>query len=144
MCKDIKGKVELIKKSVSINTAFSESTTKDLFTIHIGHMLKQLNSAMLRSKALSQLESPKDTVETQLKYFEDVSNELSEITGEEIHLLKFYKNKLIEIVEENITQVPFMPVSYRVTEGEQISVVNVQKNDARMSRLPTERAKSVH
>jgi hypothetical protein len=139
-------KVQLIKKPVSIITAFSESTAKDLLSIQTEHMLKQLNSAMLRCRALSQVESRKGTIENQLKYFEGVSHDLSEITGQEKRLLKFYKNKLIDAVNKNMTEAPLISASYRVTEGEgeKASAVNVQKNDAHMSPLSINRAKSVH
>lgn len=136
--------MQLIKKPVSIITAFSESTTEDLLSLQSEHMLKQLNSALLRCRALSQIGSRKGTIENQLNYFEGISNELSEIMGEEIRLLKRYKNKLIDIVNKNMTEVPLISVSYRVTEGEKISVVNVQKYDAHMNPSHIKRVKSVH
>ncbi|WP_372739889.1 hypothetical protein [Neptunomonas sp.] len=120
------------KKHVSIITAFSESTVKDLLNIQTEHMLKQLNSAILRCRALSQIHGRNGTIKNQLKYIEAISNQLSEITGQEIRLLKFYKNKLIDSVDKNISEVSLMSVLYRVTDGEKVSVVNVQKNDVNM------------
>ena len=120
-------KAQIIKKPVSIITAFSESTMKDLLSLQAEYMLKQLNIVLLKCAALNQVESPKGTIENQLKYFEELSNDLSAITGQEIDFLKFYKNKLIDIVDTNITQTPLISVSYRMTEGKKVSVVNVKK-----------------
>ncbi|WP_177201212.1 hypothetical protein [Neptunomonas qingdaonensis] len=120
--------MQLIKKYVPMFTAFSESTTKDLFTIQSEYMLKQLNNVMLRCRALSQIESSNSPMENQLKYFEGVSNELSEITGQEIRLLKYYKNKLIDLLDRNMTKAPLISVSYRLTEDKKISVVSVQNH----------------
>lgn len=130
-------KVQVIKKPVSIVATFSDSTTKDLLSLHTEYMLQQLNSIMLKSKALSQSEHPKGSINHQLKYCEDLGNNLSEITGQEISFLKFYKNKLIDIVDKNMTKAPLISVSCRVIEGKQTSVVNVKENDARMSSSHT-------
>ncbi|SFG24889.1 hypothetical protein [Neptunomonas qingdaonensis] len=135
MCKEMMHPVQLIKKPVSIITAFSESTKNDLISIQSEYMLKQLNSVMLRCRALGQVENPEGTIENHLQYFEGVSNGLSDITGQEVRLLKFYKNKLIDVVDKNISEVPLMSVSYRMTEGEHISVVNVQKDNAQHERV---------
>ena len=144
MSANLMNKAQIIKKPVSIITAFSESTTKDLLSLQSEYMLQQLNSVLLKSKALSQVEIPKGAVNKQLKYFQDLGNDLSEITGQEIHFLKSYKNKLIDIVDKNMVEVPLMSVSYRVTEGEKISVVNVQKNDAGMRPLYMKRVTPAH
>lgn len=135
MCLEMMHKVQLIKKPVSVITSFSESTTKDLISIQSEYMLQQLNSVMLRCRALSQVENLEGTVEDCLEYFEGVSNELSDITGQEVRLLKFYKNKLIDLVDKNISEIPVMSVSYRMTEGEHISLVNVQKDNAQYERV---------
>ena len=142
MRKNMMKKVQIIKKPVSIITAFSESTTKDLLNLQAEYMLKQINNILSKGRALSQIESPKGTIKHQLKYFEDLGNDLSEITGQEINFLKVYKNKLIGIVDKNMKEVPLISVSYRVTEGEHISIINVQKHDASMSPLHMERVKS--
>lgn len=133
MRKDMMGKVKIIKKPVSIITSFSESTIKYLLNLQAEYMLKQLDTVLLKNRALSQVDSPKETINNQLKYFEDLTNDLSEITGKEIHFLKFYKNKLIDTLEKNMKEIPLISVSYRVTEGDQISVVNVQQDDVTMS-----------
>ena len=117
MYNDMMYRVQLIKKYVPMFTAFSESTTKDLFTIQSEYMLKQLNRVMLRCRALSQIESDNSTIENQLKYFEGVSDELSEIMGQEIRLLKYYKNKLIDLLDRNMTKAPLMSISYRLTDS---------------------------
>jgi hypothetical protein len=121
-------KVEIIKKPVSIITEFSKSTTNDLLSLQAEYMLIQLNNVMLRCRALSQIESGNSTIESQLKYFEGVSYELSEITGQEIRLLKYYKNKLIDLLDRNMTKSPLISVSYRLTEDKKISVISVQNH----------------
>ena len=126
-------KVQLIKKTVSTVIAFSESTAKDLLGIQIEHMLKQL----------SEVEKGKGTIDNQLKYSEGVSHQLSEITGDEIRLLKFYKNKLLDIVDRNMIKAPLMPVSCRVTDGEKISVGNVQNNEVH-KRAPHNKNLNLH
>lgn len=133
MCKTIMKKSQLIKKPAPVVTTFSESTVKDLFAIQSEYMLKQLNNVMLRCRVFSRVGSQKDTIEAQLKYFDGVSNELSEITGQEIRLLKFHKHKLIDIVDRNMVKAPLMSVSYQVAEGKKISVVSVQNHYAHMS-----------
>lgn len=144
MHKNMMSKEQIIKKPVSIITAFSESTVNDLLSLQADYMLKQLNSVMLKSRALSQVENPKGTVKHQLSYLEGLGNDLSEITGQEIGFLKFYKNKLIDIVDKNMKEVPLISVSYRLTEGEQISVVNVEKDDAAINSLHMKRVRPVH
>lgn len=119
--------VKIIKKPISIITEFSESTIDDLFSLQADYMLIQLNHVLLRVRALSQVESPKGTIKNQLKYVELLGNDLSEITGQELDLLKFYKNKIIDIVDKNMTAIPLISVSYQVTGGEQISIVNIKK-----------------
>ncbi|WP_372742753.1 hypothetical protein [Neptunomonas sp.] len=136
-------KVQLIKKPVSSVTAFSESTAKDLLGIQTEYMLKQLNSFILRCRVLSEVEKGKATIENQLKYFEGASHQLSEITGDEIRLLKFYKNKLLDIVDRNMIKAPLMPVSCRVTDGEKISVGNVQNNEVH-KRAPHNKNLNLH
>lgn len=126
-------KVQIIKRPVSIVTTFSDSTTKDLLNLQAEYMLKQLNSIMLKSKALNQAEQPKGSINHQLKCFEELGNNLSEITGQEINFLKLYKNKLIDIVDKNMTKAPLISVSCRVTEGRHTSVVNLKENETRMS-----------
>ena len=137
-------KAHIIKKPVSIITAFSESTTQDLLSLQAEYMLKQLNIVLLKCAALNQAESPKGAIANQLKYLEALGNDLSAITGQEIDFLKHYKNKLIDIVDRNITEIPLMSVSYRVAEGEQVSVVSVQKNDVHMNSSHIKKVKSVH
>ncbi len=127
MRKDTMNKVNITKKSSPIVTLFCESTTKDLLSLQAEYMLKQLDSALLKSRMLNQIESSKGNINRQINYFENLGNELSEITGKEIGFLKSYKNKLIDIVENNMTAVPFMSASYRATERERVSVVNLQK-----------------
>lgn len=95
-------KEKIIIKSDSIITALSNSITKDLLSLQEEYMLKQLNIILLKSTALSQVESPKETIKQQLKYVEELGNDLSAITGQEIGFLKFYKNKLIDVVDKNI------------------------------------------
>lgn len=137
-------KVRIIKKPVSIITAFSESTAQDLLSIQAEYMLQQLNTVLLKSRALSQINSSKRAINNQFKYLEDLGNNLSEITGQEIDNLKLYKNKLIDIVDKNVKKVPLVSVSYRMTECDKISVMKVHSNYSTMNPSHMKRVTPAH
>lgn len=114
------------KKPVSVVTEISQSTAQELLALQIDYMIKQLHYGLLKIKVLNQLESLRDSIKDKNKYYEEFGNKLCEIRGQEIVSLKIYKEKLISIVENNVTEVPLVSVSYKVTHGNQLSVVNVE------------------